>query len=202
MLRNFIKISWRRIKADKTFSFINILGLSIGLTITLLLFLFVMQERSFDKMYANKDRIFRVIFHTTQKRDNEIWATVPAALKPAASKEIPEIQKSARLWDHDFGKTASIEANHQQFTEPKLYYADAEFFDIFQLKFIYGSSKNQLKRPNTVVLSESTAEKYFGSSDPVGETIEVDNKRKMEVTGVFKDFPTNSSLDGNIDCFL
>ena len=198
MLKNFIKISWRRIKADKTFSIINILGLSIGLTITMLLFLFVMKERSFDKMYANKERIYRVIFNTKEDRNNEIWATVPAALKPAAEEGIPEVEKSARLWDHDFGKTASIQADNQNFTEEKLYYADSEFFDIFQLDFIYGNAKNQLDRPNTGVLSESTAFKYFGNINPIGKTINIDNKIKLEVTGVYKDFPGNSSLDGNI----
>ncbi|MCB7480537.1 ABC transporter permease [Christiangramia sediminis] len=198
MLKNFIKISWRRIKADKTFSFINILGLSIGLTITILLFLFVLQERSFDTMYANKERIYRVIFNTSEERNNEVWATVPAALKPAAAIEIPEIQKSARLWDHDFGKTASIEANNQQFTEQKLYYADAEFLDIFQPEFIYGNSKSALERPNTIVISESTAEKYFGKTNPIGQMIGIDNKQKMEITGVYMDFPANSSLDGNM----
>lgn len=198
MFKNFIKISWRKIKSDKTFSFINILGLSIGLTITLLLFLFVMQEKSFDTMYANKDRIYRVIFNTTDERNNEIWATVPAALKPAAAEEIPEIERSARLWDHDFGKTASIEANNEQFMEPKLYYADPEFFNIFQLDFVYGSPNKQLERPNTVVLSQSTAEKFFGKTNPIGQTISIDNKRKMEVTGVYADFPSNSSLDGNM----
>ncbi|WP_373059950.1 ABC transporter permease [Zunongwangia sp. H14] len=198
MLKNFIKISWRKIKADKTFSFINIFGLSIGISITLLLALFIMQEHSFDKMYANKERIYRVIFNTTEQHNNEIWATVPAALKPAAEEAIPEVQKSARLWDHDFGKTASIEAENEQFTEPKLYYADPEFFDIFQLKFVYGNSKNQLNRPNTAVLSESTAIKYFGKGNPIGKTISIDNDLKMEITGVYNDFPANSSLDGNI----
>ncbi|HKJ49250.1 MAG TPA: ABC transporter permease [Christiangramia sp.] len=198
MLKNFIKISWRRIKADKTFSIINILGLSIGLTITMLLFLFVMKERSFNKMYANKERIYRVIFNTKEDRNNEIWATVPAALKPAAEEGIPEVEKSARLWDHDFGKTASIQADNQNFTEEKLYYADSEFFDIFQIDFIYGNAENQLDRPNTGVLSESTAFKYFGNINPIGKTINIDNKIKLEVTGVYKDFPGNSSLDGNI----
>ncbi|MCM4156708.1 ABC transporter permease [Gramella sp. AN32] len=198
MFKNFIKISWRKIKSDKTFSFINILGLSIGLTITLLLFMFVMKEKSFDTMYANKDRIYRVIFHTTDQRNNEIWATVPAALKPEAQMEIPDIEKSSRLWDHDFGKTASIEANNEQFSEPKLYYTDPEFFQIFQLNFVYGSSNKQLERPNTVVLSKSTAKKFFGETNPIGQTLSIDNKRKMEVTGVYEDFPSNSSLDGNV----
>ncbi|MUP46496.1 ABC transporter permease [Gramella sp. BOM4] len=198
MLKNFIKISWRRIKADKTFSFINILGLSIGLTITMLLFLFVIKERSFDQMYTNKERIYRVLFNTDEHRNNEIWATVPAALKPAVDQGVPEVQKSARLWDHDFGKTASIQVDNKNFTESKLYYADPEFFEIFQLDFVYGNAKDQLDRPNTVVISESTSLKYFGDINPIGKTISIDNDSKMEITGVYEDFPANSSLDGTI----
>lgn len=195
MLKNNLKIAWRKLKADKTFSIINILGLSIGLTITIVLFLFVMQERSFDQMYVHKERIYRVLFQNTE--DNETWATVPAALKPATIG-IPEIEKSSRLWDHNFGKTASIGADGEQFIEPKLYYADAEFFEIFQTEFIYGNSKTALARPNTVVLSQSTAEKYFGKGNPVGKSLGIDNHRELEITGVYRDFPRNSSFDGNI----
>ncbi len=198
MFKNFIKISWRKIKSDKTFSFINILGLSIGLTITILLFLFVMQERSFNKMYANKDRIYRVLLNTTEKSNNEIWSTVPAALSPNAKTEIPEIENSARLWDHNFGTTAFIEAEDEQYVEPKMYYADAAFFDIFQIEFISGNPSTALKRPNTIALSETTAKKYFGNSNAVGKLLKVDNEETMEVTGVYKDFPVNSSFDGDL----
>ncbi len=198
MFKNFIKISWRKIKSDKTFSFINILGLSIGLTITILLFLFVMQERSFNKMYANKDRIYRVLLNTTEKSNNETWSTVPAALSPNAKTEIPEIENSARLWDHNFGSTAFIETQDEQYVEPKMYYADAGFFDIFQIEFISGNPSTALKRPNTITLSETTAKKYFGNSNAVGKLLKVDNEETMEVTGVYKDFPVNSSFDGDL----
>ncbi len=198
MFKNFIKLSWRKIKSDKTFSFINIVGLSIGLTITILLFLFVMQERSFDKMYANKDRIYRALLNTTEKANNETWSTVPAALSPNAKTEIPEIENSTRLWDHDFGSTAFIEAENEQYVEPKMYYADAAFFEIFQIEFISGNPSTALERPNTIALSETTAKKYFGTSNAVGKTLVVDNDEVMEITGIYKDFPENSSLDGDL----
>ncbi|CAL65687.1 ABC transporter permease [Christiangramia forsetii] len=198
MFKNFIKISWRKIKSDKTFSFINILGLSIGLTITILLFLFVMQERSFDKMYANKDRIYRALLNTTEKSNKEIWSTVPAALSPNAKTEIPEIENSARLWDHNFGSTAFIEAENEQYVEPKMYYADATFFDIFQIEFISGNPATALVRPNTITLSETTAKKYFGTRNALGKILKVDNDMAMEVTGVYKDFPINSSFEGEL----
>lgn len=198
MIKNFIKIAWRKLKSDKTFSIINILGLSIGLTITILLFLFVMQERSFDKMYANKDRIYRVLLNTTGESRNEIWSNVPAALSPNAKTEIPEIENSARLWDHDFGSSAFIEAGNEQYVEPKMYYADAAFFDIFQIEFISGNPSTALERPNTISLSETTAKRYFGTNNAVGKTLKVDNDDVMEVTGIYKDFPVNSSFDGDL----
>jgi len=198
MFKNFIKISWRKIKSDKTFSFINILGLSIGLTITILLFLFVMQERSFDKMYINKDRIYRVLINTTEKSNNEIWSTAPAALSPEAQKEIPDIENFARLWDHDFGSSAFIKAENKQYVEAKMYYADASFFDIFHIEFISGNPSTALERPNTIALSETTAKKYFGKGDAVGKTLIVDNDETMVVTGVYKDFPVNSSFEGDL----
>lgn len=198
MFKNFIKISWRRIKTDLTFSLINVIGLSIGLTTTLLLFLFVVHEKSFDNFYPNQERIYRVLLNYSYQGNNEVWASNPPALKPAVKNNIPEVQKATRLWGHNFGKTASIEINNEQFIEPKLYYADPEFFDIFQLDFVFGDPRNQLNPPNTIVLSRSTAEKYFGKANPVGKTIRIDDKIDMEITGVFNDFPLNSSLDANM----
>ena len=198
MIRNYFKIAWRKLKADKTFSIINVLGLSIGLSITILLFLFIVQEHSFNSMYAKKDQIYRVLLHTTEKSNNEIWSTIPAALSPAAKTAIPEIENSARLWDHDFGSSAFIEAGNEQYVEPRMYYADADFFEIFKIEFLAGNPSTALERPNTIALSETTAKKYFGSIKVVGETLKIDNEDNMEITGVYKDFPSNSSFDGDL----
>lgn len=195
MIKNYIKIAWRNLKADKTFSVINILGLSIGLAITILLFLFVTHERSFDTMYSNKENIYRALLHTTGDRQ-ETWPQVPAALAPSARKAVPEIKKAARILKHDFGAPAFIRVNETDFIEEELYFVDPEFLDIFTVSFVNG--KAALDRPNTVVLTESTAERLFGKEDPIGEIVTVDNTEKLEITGIIEDFPDNSSIGGNM----
>lgn len=197
MIRNYIKIAWRNLKTDSTFSVINILGLSIGLAITLLLFLFVVHERSFDQMYANKENIYRVLLHTTDERQ-EIWPSVPAALAPSVENTIPEIQKAARMLKHGFGAPAFITANETDFIENGLYFTDPEFIDIFEIPFLSGNSHVALSRPYTAVISESTAKRFFGKENPLGKILTLDNNKKLEVTGVFEDFPKNSTLDANI----
>ncbi|HET7360607.1 MAG TPA: ABC transporter permease [Salinimicrobium sp.] len=197
MIRNYIKIAWRNLKTDSTFSIVNILGLSIGLAITLLLFLFVVHERSFDDMYANKKNIYRVLLHTTDERQ-EIWPSVPAALAPAVENTIPEIKKAARMLKHDFGAPAFITANESDFIENGLYFTDPEFIDIFEISFVSGNPDLALSRPNTAVLSQSTAERFFGDENPLGKTLTLDNNKKLEITGVFEDFPENSTLDANL----
>lgn len=198
MLRNYLKIAWRNLWADRKFSVINILGLAIGLAITLLLFLFVTHERSFDTMYAKKEQIHRVLLQTEDEGVQETWPNCPAALAPALVQDIPEISTVSRMFRHDFGATAFIQADNRQFTEPDLYWADAEFFDIFDISFKEGSAATALTKPNTVVLSQRSAERLFGQQSPMGKTILVDNASELEITGVYEDFPTNSSLDAGM----
>lgn len=197
MIQNYIKIAWRNLKTDSTFSIINIFGLSIGLAITLLLFLFVMNERSFDQMYADKENIYRVLLHTKDERQ-EIWPSVPAALAPSVENSIPEIKKAARTLKHGFGAPAFITANATDFIENGLYFTDPEFIDIFEIPFVSGNPNSALDRPNTVVISESTAKRFFGEQNPLGKILTLDNNKKLEVTGVFEDFPKNSTLDANM----
>ena len=198
MFKNHLKIAWRNLKTNKTFSIINILGLSLGLAITILLFLFITHERSFDTMHTQKENIYRVLLNTKEDNNKEVWCGVPAALAPALKNDIPEIKQAARILLHDFGETAFIKANDANFSEDKLYWCDNELFKIFDIPFVKGQPKNALSRPNTVVLSKSTAQKYFGSQDPIGKTLVVNNKTSLEVTGIFNDFPSNSTLDCNI----
>lgn len=198
MIKNFVKMAWRSLLADRKFSTINILGLSIGLAITLLLFLFIRHERSFDSMYAQKENIHRILLHTEGDETEEIWANAPAALAPAIVADLPEIKKASRMYRHDFGGNAFIKANEQQYIEEDLYWADAELFQIFDLPFIQGNGSNALNKPKTVVLSESRALRYFGTTDILGKTITIDNGIELEVTGVFKDLPSNSTLDAAV----
>ena len=198
MLKNHIKIAWRSLKSNSLFSAVNILGLSLGLAITIVLYLFITQEQSFDTMYSNNKNIYRVLLHMDYEGQKGVWCNAPAALAPAMKNDIPEVKATARMLKHNFGDLAFIRTNNTNFTEKKLYWVDNAFFDIFNITFLTGQAKTALNRPNTAVLSQSAAKKYFGTVNPIGKTITVDNDDQLEITGIFKDFPNNSTLDCNI----
>jgi len=177
---------------------INIVGLSIGLTIVMFLFLFISYERSFDSMFPKKDRIQRVLLKTDGDFGFETWATVPPVTALAMKEEVTNVESAARLLKHNFGDPASLRINDQNFTENLFYWADKELLTIFDIDIVQGSSTGALDRPGTVVLSEKAAKTYFGNENPIGQTIVVDNNRELEVTGIYKDFPKNSTLDAEI----
>lgn len=198
MFKNQLKIAWRNLKTNGLFSTINIIGLSIGLAITVLLFLFISNELSFNTMYPKKDRIYRVLVKTNSEFDNEVWATSPPVMASALQNEVTNVESAARLYKHNFGKTASIRANDQNYTEDMFFWVDEELLEIFDIAFLEGNRANALHRPNTAIISESAAKKYFSSGNPVGKTILVDNSKHLEITGVFKDFPKNSTINAEI----
>jgi putative ABC transport system permease protein len=197
MFKNYLKIAWRSLKTNRLFSAINILGLSIGLATALVLFLFIMNERSYDTMYANKSKIYRVLLNTTDE-DKETWATSPSIIGPEIQSKIPAIAKSGRILKHNFGETAFIKVNNEVFAEEKLFWCDASIFEMFEVEIINGTGAQNLNNPNTVLLSESASKLYFGNENPIGKSLVVDNRNRFEVKGVFKDFPDNSSLDFNV----
>tara|TARA_R110000796_G_scaffold88850_6_gene191972 strand:- start:36439 stop:38820 length:2382 start_codon:yes stop_codon:yes gene_type:complete len=198
MFKNHIKIAWRNIKTNRLFSFINIIGLSIGLAIVILLFLFISYEKSFDSMYVKKDRIHRVLVKTDGDFGFETWATAPPVVASALKKEVTNVETAARMLKHDFGGTASLRINNQNFTEDRFYWVDKELLSIFDITLVKGDKVDALDRPNTVIISETSARTYFGSENPIGQIVLIDDSRKLEVTGVYKDFPENSTLDANI----
>ena len=153
MIHNYIKIAWRSLKTNRLFSIVNILGLSIGLATTLVLFLFILHERSFDTMYANKGSIYRVLLNTT-KNELETWASAPSAVAPELKTSIPDIVDSGRLYHHDFGASASIKANNDVFIEDRLFWTDASIFEMFTIEIVKGSGSEVLNNPNTILLSE------------------------------------------------
>lgn len=197
MFRNYIRLAWRKIKADRLFSTLNILGLSIGLGITLLLFLFVFHEKSFDTMYPKKDRIVRVLLHTTNQQISETWCASPPAVGSAFQNEIPEIEKTVRFYHYAFGQPASISVNNKELIEPRFFYADEAIIDVFDLEFVHGNPNTALATPNTIIISESSAKRYFGNDNPIGKQLNLENYKDFEITGVFKDFPNNSTIDCN-----
>ncbi|MEP2237247.1 MAG: ABC transporter permease [Maribacter sp.] len=198
MFRTYLKIAWRNLKVNRLFSVINILGLSIGLAVTLVLFIFIRHEQSFDNFYTHVNNIQRVLLHTDGDNGQETWATVPPSLAPTMMDDVANVEYAARTLKNDFGGTASLRVLEQNFTEKNLFWVDAELLNIFDVQFIKGQAEGALDRPNTAVLSETSAIKYFGANDPIGKIFTVDGKYELEVTGVYKDFPKNSTLDAKI----
>ncbi|WP_442846762.1 ABC transporter permease [Leeuwenhoekiella sp. H156] len=195
MLKNYIKIAWRNIKANRLFTGLNIIGLVVGLCVCIVLFSFVNTELSFDKMYSHAEAIYRVNMKTSEEYNFETWAELPNAVGPAMVKDIPQVKRMTRLIKDDFGVTASLKIGNKNFTEDGLYLADSTVFEMFDFKFLEGNSKNAFANPNSVVLSQAAKERFFGTKSALGEFITVNNRDTLQVSGVYTNLPRNSVID-------
>lgn len=198
MLKTYFKIAWRQLKKNRLFGTVNIAGLAIGLTVSLLLFLYVRHESSFDKYHSKADNIYRLVLTARLDSKPEKWAGCPNIAGPAFRSEISEVANMTRWIRHNFGESANVRYENKKFFEKNLYWADSTITSIFDMPFIQGNPATALTRPKTVIINETLAKKYFGSENPIGKVLKIDNKTDCEVTGVFKDFPDNSTLDADI----
>lgn len=190
MLKNYFKIAWRNLVRNRVFSAINIAGLAIGLASCMLISLYVIDELSFDRFHEKSNRIVRTTFKGTMQGGiiNESHAMPPTAA--ALKADYPEVLEATRLRQ---GGRPLVLLNNKLYNDEKLAYVDSNFFSVFTLPFIAGSPKTALLEPNTIVLSETTARKYFGKTDVVGKTVNFkDWNKTLRVTGVMKDIPSNS----------
>jgi putative ABC transport system permease protein len=198
MIKNYLKAAWRSLLKNRLFTFLNILGLASGLSIALLLMLYVKDELSFDTWNTKAKRIYRVNVTATFDGKSQQWANSPNVVGPAMKENIPDVEEQVRLLYHNYGQTAFVNSDENKFTEKKLFWADNSIFKIFDIHLEKGNPATALDRPNTIVLSETTAGKYFGRNNPLGKILKIDNKYDAEVTGVYKDLPGNSTLDANM----
>jgi putative ABC transport system permease protein len=190
MIKNYFKIALRNLIGQKFYSIINIMGLSIGITVCILITLYIRQDFSYDKYHRNADMIYRVTYsHTRSNGETKSEAESTALLGPALKEEYPGIKQFARIY---FSRDNLVKAGNEKYFEDKVAFADSAFFDIFSYKILSGDKDNLLKKNNSMVLTESAAKKYFGKEDPLGREIELDNKYRFEITGVIEDVPVNS----------
>jgi putative ABC transport system permease protein len=194
MLKNYIKIAWRSLKRQPFFTFLNVFGLAIGIAGGLLISLYIYDELSFDKMFADSDRIYRVNADIKFGGMAEKYAVTPHPLGPTIKKDFPQIEEITRfrIWGSMLLRKPDTEKNVK---EGKSTYVDASFFDMFGLHLLEGDVATALKEPNTLVLSKTAAEKHFGDNNAVGERIILNNNETYTVTGVIADFPKNSFLN-------
>jgi putative ABC transport system permease protein len=200
MIKNYFKIAWRNLMKNKKFSFINIFGLATGIACSLLIFLFVKDEKSYDRFNKDSGQVYRIVKDFINDDGSRIPdATTPAALAPAMQKEIPEVETVTRVFP-SWGGNWLIKYGDKKIVEEKLWRVDSSFFDVFTFPFIKGDAKTAFKDINSIVLTESAAKRYFGNNDAMGKTLRVGTSRDMMVTGVIKDVPANSHIHFDFLC--
>ncbi|HYC28979.1 MAG TPA: ABC transporter permease, partial [Chitinophagaceae bacterium] len=192
MLKHYLKIVARSLRNNKGFSFINIFGLAIGMACSLLIFLYVTDETSYDRFHKDAANIHRVVKDFINDDGTRIPdATTPAALSPAMQREIPEVVSIARVFPN-WGGTWLVKYGDKKLSEEKVYRVDSSFFDVFTFPFTQGNAKTAFNDVHSVVITESIAKKYFGKDDPIGKVLHFDPMGDMTVSGVVKDVPSNS----------
>jgi putative ABC transport system permease protein len=196
MFNNLLKHSLRSFKRQRAYIIINVLGLSIGITCSLLISLYVINEASYDKFNTKKDRIFRTILNGKIGGQEITYATSPAIMGPTMYKEFPEIEDFCRLTKRG---PSVVEYKNQTFTDNNIIDADTSFFNIFSIPVLKGNPKTLLNAPHKVVLSETTARRIFGSENPIDKPVKIGSDTvRYIVTGVMGDVPVNSHFDASM----
>jgi len=195
MFINYLKITLRNIKRHKGYSFINIAGLAIGMTCSILILLYVRSELSFEKFHKNTDNIYRVIMHQEGNFfGNTDWLPwTPPILAPTLKKDLPEVIHAARFEN----RRQLITYKDKKIYEEDFCYTDPEFFDIFTFSIIKGDPQTALNEPFSLLITPQMAEKYFGNEDPVNKIINIDNKHDFKITGIIENCPQNTHIKYN-----
>ncbi|MBN7813023.1 ABC transporter permease [Algoriphagus sp. H41] len=207
MLKNYLKIAWRNLLKARGFSLINISGLSIGIAACILITVYILHETSYDKFVPNSENIYRVVGRLNLGERVDYTAHFSANLARTVDADFDEIELAGRIMDNDLFYGAGtneiqIDDEAMQHHEEKFTYADQAIIDIFSIPMVYGDAKTALAEPKTIVISESVSKKFFKDQSPIGHVIYLNGNREdpRKITGVMRDFPTNSHLD--YDYFL
>lgn len=193
MIKSYFKTTWRNLMKKKTFSFINVLGLTIGITVCLLIFVYIVNEFSVDRFHADNDRIYRVMRGVLMEGGERKVAYLSGPYAPALLNDFgEEIEEAVRVNPTE----GLITIGDRSFRERRIYDVDSNFFNLFSFPLVRGDAATALNDPSSVVLTESTARKYFGSTDKaMGQLIELDKALPLRVTAIAKDVPSNSHLE-------
>jgi putative ABC transport system permease protein len=190
MLRNYIKIAWRNLLRNKAFSAINIVGLALGLATCLLISLFVLDELSYDRFNKKADQIVRVVFRGTMNGGQINEASVMPPTAQALKASFPEVLDATRIrWSW----APTFTYREKNFKEQAVAFVDSNFFNVFTLPLLQGDPKTALLRPNTAVITQAIAHKYFGNDNPIGKVLTVKGEpTTFTITGLIDKIPTNS----------
>ncbi|HRJ31860.1 MAG TPA: ABC transporter permease [Cyclobacteriaceae bacterium] len=195
MFRNNLKIAIRNLLRQKIYSFINVMGLAVGVASCLLIVLFIRNEFSYDKFFQDQDRIYRMVLERKYPNHSTFYAIIPASYEDVAKRDLPEVEESTqafRFTNVTFSFTNERE-ELIQVDEEMVLVVDSSFFDVFTFSFIKGNPERALKAANQVVVTEELAKRYFGEADPINKTIRGPGPQgEFKVVGVISDVPENS----------
>jgi putative ABC transport system permease protein len=192
MIKNYFKVAWRNLLQSKFYSLINIAGLTIGLAVGILILLWVQDELSFDNFHSKIKTIYRVNSYLGSGSTKRIWNTAQGTVAPYALREIPGVKNAVRITD--VGSSVFSYGN-KLLKEDNAVYTDPSFFKMFDFKLLEGNAKSPFPNDQSVIITQSTAKKYFGDQDPMGKVLQQDHKNNFAVSGVIADFPDNSSIN-------
>src|SRR5436305_3792426 len=197
MVRNYLKIAFRNLMKYKFISFINLFGLTVGLTCCLLITTYILNELSYDRYNKNADNIYRVTrtFYNGNGEATLNLSTVAPPFGYYLPTDFPEIQKMTRLLNNG---TTPLRYKDKLINEQNVYFADENLSDVFTVDVVKGNPKTALRDPFSVMLTEETAKKYFGSEDPINKVLRANNQFDVKVTGIYKAFPSNAHMHPNI----
>jgi putative ABC transport system permease protein len=191
MFKNYLRTAIRNLRKNRGYSFLNVCGLAIGMACCILILLWVKDELSYDKFHEKADRIFRMTSEWNQRGVIAHYPLVFSGIAPLLQNDYPEVMSYVRF---DQRLNTLISSGDKKFYEERLFYTDASLFEVFTFPLVKGDPETALIEPYSIVMSEKMAEKYFGSENPVGQTLTVDNEHDYKITGIMKKIPRNSHV--------
>lgn len=196
MFKHYLKTTFRNFIRYKGYTSINIFGLAIGMAGCVLILFYVLHELSFNDFHKNSERIYRLVAEKKAPAGTSIDAVTPPPLAAALTNDFPEVTNCVRFLNTD-NPLPLISSGTKRFYEKQVYFVDSGIFDVFTIPFIIGNAQNALQEPNSVVITENITAKYFGTDNPVGKTLQLNNHLDLKVSGVIKNFPSNSTINAD-----
>jgi putative ABC transport system permease protein len=193
MLRNYLTVAVRNLLRHKGYSAINIVGLAVGMACCLLILLFVGDELSYDRYHKKADQIYRIVVEKYAAGQTRPTVSTPAPMAQAMISEFPTITRAVRLFNPD-NPVPLIRYGEKRLYEKRFFFADPDVFEVFSFPLVQGDPGAALKEPFSVVITEETAQRYFGSDNPIGKVLSFQNRLDFKVTGILRNIPLNSHL--------
>lgn len=196
MFKSYFLTTWRNLVKNKFYALINIAGLTTGLAVGLLILLWVQDERSFDRFHQRADHLYRLQNRVGTGVSRHIWTVTNAPIAVNAQARLPEVKGMMRITGNSL--YSSFRYNNQLFPANKAFFADTTLFSIFDFPLVQGNAARPFTDAHSVVMTENAAHKYFGKDNPLGKVIVANDKTSFTVSGIIKDFPRNSSIQGEL----